>query len=93
MSNIKYFSSIFYSEFLRYYSILLRLCCAHALVRARKPRPLLTAKWIYLYDFLTFTDKNYTCDVISYALRKTRRLKCIKQHKYSLFAMVDRSDP
>lgn len=49
-----------------------------AFIHSREPRPLLTATWIYLHDFPTFTDETYTC----YALRKTQCLKCIKQHKY-----------
>ncbi len=62
----KYFSRMYilFRIIAQFYSAPSVLCMlAAALVHSRKPRPLLTEKWIYLHDFLTFTDEKYTCDV------------------------------
>ncbi len=67
MSNNKYFSRMHILfriiAIILFCSVCVACMRAAALVRSRKPRPLLTAKWIYLHDFLTFTDEKYTCDV------------------------------
>ncbi len=68
MSNNKYFSTmyiLFRNVGLLFYSALsvYRACAQQRSLLLRKPCHLLTAKWIYLHDFLTFTDEKYTCDV------------------------------
>ncbi len=67
----------------------------HSVCLARSSaRSLQTAKWIYLHDFLTFTDENYTCDISVMHWGKQNSLKCIKQHRYirclpSIWSMID----
>ncbi len=61
-----------------------------------RARPLLTGKWIYLLDFLTFTDEKYTCDMsvmhwgkqsISNALNSTNIFAVC--HGGSIWSMID----
>ncbi len=72
-SKNKYFSKI---------NIFLNHVCL-ALIHSRKPRPLLTAKWIdcICMTFLTFTGEEYNFDMSVMHWGK-QCLKGIKHHKY-----------
>ncbi len=69
----------------------------HSVCLARSSaRSLQTAKWIYLHDFLTFTDENYTCDIsvmhwgkqnVSNALNSTDIFAVC--HAGSIWSMID----
>ncbi len=57
--------------------------------------PLLTAKWIYLHDFLTYTDEKYTCNMsvmlnVSNALNSTNIFTVC--HGGSIRSMIDIND-